>query len=154
LLLVGVVHAASIQDRAGGRRVLAAVPGRFPLLGKVWADGGYANDIDASLVDWAREQLGLDLEIVRRPAGQRGFAVLPRRWVVERTFGWLGRSRRLARDYERKPEHAEAMIKVAMIRLMAARLAGEDYQPQGPIEHEAARRLAAQDQQDQPGQPS
>jgi hypothetical protein len=70
-----------------------------------------------------------------------GFAVLPRRWVVERTFGWLMRSRRLARDYERKPEHAEAMIKIAMIRLMAARLAGESYQPSGPIEEEAARRL-------------
>jgi transposase len=154
LVLVGVVHAASVQDRAGGRRVLAGARGRFPLLGKVWADGGYANDIDASLVDWAREQAGLDLAIVRRPAAQRGFAVLPRRWVVERTFAWLGRSRRLARDYERKPEHAEAMIKIAMIRLMAARLAGEDYQPQGPIEGEAARRLAEQDQHDQPDQPT
>jgi len=153
LLLVCVVHAASVQDRAGGRRVLGGARGRFPLLGTVWADGGYANDIDASLVDWAREQAGLELAIVARPAGQRGFAVLPRRWVVERTFAWLGRSRRLARDYERKPEHAEAMIKVAMIRLMAARLAGEDYQPQGPIEREAARRLAEQDQQDPPGQP-
>jgi len=61
--------------------------------------------------------------------------------VVERTFSWLGRCRRLARDYERKPAHAEAMIKVAMIRLMAARLAGEDIEPQGPIETEAARRL-------------
>lgn len=150
LLLVCVVHAASVQDRAGGRRVLEGVPGRFPLLGKVWADGGYANEIDASLVGWAQEQAGLELAIVRRPAGQRGFAVLPRRWVVERTFAWLGRSRRLARDYERKPEHAEAMIKVAMIRLMAARLAGEDYQPHGPIEREAARRLAEQDQPDQP----
>jgi transposase len=153
LLLVCVVHAASVQDRAGGRRVLAGAQGHFPLRGKVWADGGYANDIDASLVDWAREQAGLDLAIVRRPAAQRGFAVLPRRWVVERTFAWLGRSRRLARDYERKPEHAEAMIKIAMIRLMAARLAGEDYQPQGPIEREAARRLAEQDQHDQPDQP-
>jgi transposase len=153
LLLICVVHAASVQDRAGGRRVLERVGGRFPLLGKVWADGGYANQVDTGLVDWARAHCGLDLEIVPRPAGQRGFAVLPRRWVVERTFAWLGRSRRLARDYERKPEHAEAMIKVAMIRLMAARLAGEDYQPHGPIEREAARRLAEQDQQDQPSQP-
>jgi transposase len=153
LLLVCVVHAASVQDRAGGRRVLAGAQGRFPLLGKVWADGGYANQVDTRLVDWARAHCGLDLEIVARPAGQQGFAVLPRRWVVERTFAWLGRSRRLARDYERKPEHAEAMIKVAMIRLMAARLAGEDYQPQGPIEREAARRLDEQDQQEQPGPP-
>jgi hypothetical protein len=69
----------------------------------------------------------------------RGFQVLPRRWVVERTFGWLTRSRRLARDYERKTEHAEAMIKVAMIRLMAARLTGRTITPHGPIETEAAR---------------
>ena len=83
----------------------------------------------------------IDLQIVARNADVKGFQVLPRRWVVERTFAWLGRCRRLARDYERKPAHAEAMIKVAMIRLMAARLAGEDIEPQGPIETEAARRL-------------
>jgi transposase len=157
LVLVCVVHAASVQDRAGGRVVLEQVPQRYGLLGKVWADGGYANQVDTGLVDWARAHCGLELEIAPRPAGQRGFVALPRRWVVERTFAWLGRCRRLARDYERKPEHAEAMIKVAMIRLMAARLAGEDYQPQGPYEQEAARRLAEQDQQDQqdpPDQPS
>lgn len=71
----------------------------------------------------------------------KGFQVLPRRWVVERTFGWLTRCRRLARDYERKTAHAEAMIQIAMIRLMAARLAGEDVEPSGPVETEAARRL-------------
>jgi hypothetical protein len=96
---------------------------------------------------------GLAQGIHRFLDGQGRFAVLPRRWVMERTFAWLGRSRRLARDYEGKPEQAEAMIKIAMIRLMAARLAGEDYQPQGPIEREAARRLAEQDQHDQPDQP-
>ncbi len=79
---------------------------------------------------------------VPRNADVKGFRVLPRRWVVERTFSWLGRCRRLARDYERKTAHAEAMIKVAMIRLMAARLAGEEIEPHGPIETEAARRLA------------
>ena len=77
-----------------------------------------------------------------RNADVKGFQVLPHRWVVERTFGWLTRCRRLARDYERKIAHAEAMIQVAMIRLMAARLAGEDIEPTGPIETEAARRLA------------
>ena len=66
---------------------------------------------------------------------------MSRRWMMERTFGWLARCRRLARDYERTTAHAEAMIDVAMIRLMAARLAGEDIEPQGPIETEAARRL-------------
>ena len=78
-----------------------------------------------------------------RIAGLKGFQVLPRRWVVERTFGWLARCRRLARDYEGKTTHAEAMIKFAMIRLMAARLAGEELPPPtSPIEIEAARRLA------------
>ena len=152
LLLVVWVSAASVQDRAGGRRVLARALGRFPLLGKVWVDGGYANQVDTSLVDWAAAR-SLAVEVVGRPAGQRGFVALPRRWVAERSFAWLGRNRRLARDYERKPEHAEAMIKVAMIRLMAARLAGEDYQPHGPIETEAARRLAQQDDHDHPASP-
>jgi hypothetical protein len=92
----------------------------------------------------------VELRIVARNADVKGFQVLPRRWVVERTFSWLGRCGRLARDYERKPAHAEAMIKVAMIRLMAARLAGEDIEPQGPIETEAARRLNDDLNQKQP----
>ncbi len=142
LLLKTVVHSAAVQDRAGAKLLLAGLPAAFPLLGLVWADGGYANSVDTSLIDWAATTLGVRVEIVQRDAGVRGFQVLPRRWVVERTFAWLGRCRRLARDYERKPEHAEAMIKIAMIRLMAARLAGEDITPEGPIEHEAARRLA------------
>jgi hypothetical protein len=94
-------------------------------------------------VGWAETSEQIDLVVVPRNADVRGFQVLPRRKVVGRTFGWLGRCGRLARDYERKTEHAEAMIKVAMIRLMAARLAGEDIEPQGPLETEAARRLAA-----------
>ena len=85
---------------------------------------------------------GWQIEVKKRPVGSTGFVPLPKRWVVERTFGWLTRCRRLARDYERKSAHAEAMIDVAMIRLMAARLAGEDIEPEGPIETEAARRLA------------
>ncbi|MFG2041612.1 IS5 family transposase [Dactylosporangium sp. NPDC048998] len=141
LLLRVVVHAASVQERAGAKLVLAGVSDEFPLLGLVWADGGYVNRVDAGLLDWAREHGRVQLQIVPRNADVKGFQVLPRRWVVERTFSWLGRCRRLARDYERKPAHAEAMIKVAMIRLMAARLAGEDVKPQGPIETEAARRL-------------
>ena len=80
---------------------------------------------------------------VPRNADVKGFQVLPRRWVVERTYGWLTRCRGLARDYERKTAHAEAMIQVAMIRLMAARLAGEELPtPTSPVEIEAARRLA------------
>lgn len=142
LLLHRVVHSAGVQDRAGARQVLTGIGALFPLLGLVWVDGGYANRVDAGLIDWAARTQKLELVVVPRNADVRGFQVLPRRWVVERTFGWLTRCRRLARDYERKTAHAEAMIDVAMIRLMAARLAGEDVKPQGPIETEAARRLA------------
>jgi len=143
LLLVGLVHSASVQDRAGARLVLTGVRRRFPLLGLVWVDGGYVNSVDAGLVDWAARTEGIEIVAVPRNAEVKGFQVLPRRWVVERTFGWLTRCRRLARDYERKTAHAEAMIKFAMIRLMAARLAGEELPaPTGPVEIEAARRLA------------
>ncbi len=142
LLLKAVVHAANVQDRAGAKLVLAGLSTAFPLVGLVWVDGGYVNSVDDGLIGWAEENAGVRLEVVARNADPKGFHVLPRRWVVERTFSWLGRCRRLARDYERKTAHAEAMIKVAMIRLMAARLAGEEITPNGPIETEAARRLA------------
>ncbi|WP_222262788.1 IS5 family transposase [Modestobacter marinus] len=142
LLLHRVVHSAGVQDRAGARLVLRGLHGRCPGVRLVWVDGGYVNVVDAGLISWARSEENLELVVVPRNADVRGFQVLPRRWVVERTFGWLARCRRLARDYERKTAHAEAMIDVAMIRLMAARLAGEDVQPSGPIETEAARRLA------------
>ena len=142
LLLKAVVHSASVQDRAGAKLVLSGIHALFPLIALVWVDGGYVNVVDQSLIGWTAEHEQIDLIVVPRNADVRGFQVLPRRWVVERTLGWLGRCRRLARDYERKTAHAEAMIKVAMIRLMAARLAGEDVEPHGPIETEAARRLA------------
>jgi transposase len=142
LLLKAVVHSASVQDRAGAKLVLTGIRAVFPQVGMVWVDGGYVNVVDAKLVGWAAESENIEIVAVPRNADVKGFQVLPRRWVVERTFGWLGRCRRLARDYERKTAHAEAMIKVAMIRLMAARLAGEEVEPHGPIETEAARRLA------------
>jgi putative transposase len=97
LLLTVVVHSAAVQDRDGARSVLEAIRGRFHRLKKVWADGGYAG----ALVEWVRATFrarGLVLEIVKRPDDATGFVVLPRRWVVERTFGWLGRSRRLSKD--------------------------------------------------------
>lgn len=142
LLLRGVVHSASVQDRAGAKLVLAGVHEEFPQLQLVWVDGGYVNVVDTGLIGWAEHHEQLQIVVVPRNADVKGFQVLPRRWVVERTFGWLTRCRRLARDYERKTAHAEAMIDVAMIRLMAARLAGEEIEPEGPIETEAARRLA------------
>lgn len=119
LLVVVLVTAASLQDRDGGRLVLNRARMKMPSIVLVWADGGYAG----KCVEYARRWLRITLEIVKKPAGQRTFEVLPRRWVVERTLSWLVRCRRLGRDYERLPEHAEAMVKWAMIGLMTRRLA-------------------------------
>ena len=117
LLLMVVVLPANLQDRDGARPLLAKafkVQGR---LRHLWADGGYAGQ----LVQWVARVSRCTLEIVRRSDTARGFLVLPRRWVVERTFGWLGRSRRLSRDYERKAPVAEAFVYLAMCRLMLHR---------------------------------
>jgi transposase len=141
LLLVVMVTSASVQDRPGARTILQRLASRFPSVSLVWADGGYANTVDNSLLAWAKEKLGLLLEIVKRSDDTQGFQVLPRRWVVERTFGWLIRNRRLARDYERLTGNSEAMIKLAMIRLMATRLAGQTVRWSNAIEREAAHRL-------------
>lgn len=119
LLVVVLVTAASVQDRDGGRRVLEKARMKMPSIVLVWADGGYAG----KLVEFARLLLRITVEIVVKPAGQHTFEVLPRRWVVERTLSWLVRCRRLGRDDERLPGHAEAMVKWAMIGLMARRLA-------------------------------
>jgi transposase len=119
LLVVVLVTAASMQDRDGGRLVLTRARMAMPSIVLVWADGGYAG----RCVAFVRQFLRITLQIVRKPAGQRTFEVLPRRWVVERSLPWLVRCRRLNRDYERLPEHAEAMIKWIMIGLMTRRLA-------------------------------
>ena len=119
LLLAVAVHAASIQDRDGAKLVLAKLLGRFPRLRLIWVDGGYAG----KLIEWALAFGGWALEVVKRPEGSTGFAVLSRRWVVERTFAWLGRCRRLSKDYEALPETGEAWIHLAMIHLMLKRLA-------------------------------
>ena len=125
LLLICVVHSASVQDRAGAKLVLCSITDEHPDLGLIWVDGGYVNSVDAGLVDWADQELGIRLEVVKRNDDVKGFHVLPRRWVVERTLGWLTHCRRLCRDYERTIAHAEDFIKLAMIRLMAARLTGQ-----------------------------
>jgi putative transposase len=117
LLLAVVVHSASVQDRDGVKLVLARLKGRSPRLRLIWADAAYE-----AAVGWAREFAGWILQLVRKPEDQKGFVVLPRRWVVERTFAWLMNSRRLARDYERLVESSEAMVKVSMIHLMLKRL--------------------------------
>jgi putative transposase len=118
LILAVVVHAADIQDRDGAKLVLAKLVGHFPRLRVIWADGGYAG----RLVDWVRTPGHWLLTIVRKSAETTGFVVLPKRWIVERTFGWLGRCRRLSKDYEALPETSETWIYVAMIHLMLRRL--------------------------------
>lgn len=129
LLVVVLVTAASVQDRDGGRLVLDKARIAMPSIALVWADGGYAG----RCVEFARRMLRITLQIVRKPEGQRGFEVLPRRWVVERTLSWLVRCRRLGHDYERLPAHAEAMVKWSMIGLMTRRLApGPGRRPWGP----------------------
>jgi transposase len=119
LLLAVIITSAAVQDRDGARRVLDRLRFTMPAVVLVWADGGYAGQ----LVTWAKARLRLLIEIVRKPLGIKTFQVLPRRWVVERTFAWIVRCRRLDHDYERLPAHSEAMIKWAMIGLMTRRLA-------------------------------
>lgn len=119
MVLMAVVHGANIQDRDGAKLVLEKVRRRFPRLQTVYADGGYAGQ----LIGWVRETCGWLLEIVKRSAAAKGFVLLPRRWIVERTLGWLGRYRRLSKDYEVLTETSETMIYVAMIHLMVRRLA-------------------------------
>lgn len=99
--------------------MLKKVPGHLTRLARIWADGAYAGQ----LIQWVNMTCHCVLDIVKRSDTLKGFQVLPRRWVVERTFSWLNRYRRLAKDYERLPESSEAMIHIAMIRLMLSRLA-------------------------------
>ncbi|MBA3487953.1 MAG: IS5 family transposase [Longispora sp.] len=123
LILVVMVTSASTQDPAGGRLILTRLRQVFATIKLVWADGGYANSVNNTLLSWAKTQLNLVVQIVKRTDDEKGFKVLPRRWVVERTFAWLVTNRRLARDYERLTATSETMILVAMIRLMTIRLA-------------------------------
>ena len=122
LLLAVAVHPANVQDRDGARLVLQRLLGRHERLRLIWADGAYGG----KLVEWARTVGGWSLELVRRwlnPAQQRTFQVLPRRWVVERTFGWLNLQRRLSKDYEALCETTETWLYIAMTGLMLRRLA-------------------------------
>ncbi len=113
------VHAANIQDSDGAKLVLRKALGRFSRLELIWVDQGDK----AHFAEWAKQVGGWALEVVAKPPGQKGFAVLPKRWIVERTFAWLGRCRRLSKDYEGLPETSEAWVHVAMIHLMLKRLA-------------------------------
>lgn len=120
LVLSACVTPAGTQDRDGARRLLAGLEPLVPRLEKIWADGAYSGE---PLARWCEERGGWRLEVVGKREDARGFEVLPRRWVVERTFAWLGRNRRLSKDYERKVQTSETLIQVAMIRLMLGRIA-------------------------------
>ena len=113
------VTPADMHDALGARRLLAGRKFFLPRLTKIWADAAYRGK---ELADWCQAEGGWDLEVVERTPGVRGFTVLPKRWIVERTFGWISRNRRMSKDYERKVQTSETLIEVAMIRLLVARL--------------------------------
>ena len=129
LPLTVLVQAASVQDPVGAAPVLAEAKAHAPILQLLWADARY----QGPLVATAAAALGLRVEVVRAPPGTKGFVVLPRRWVVERSFGWLSKYRRVAgRDYETNPRVSEAIIKACFCHLMLRRLAKE-----APLKHSA-----------------
>jgi putative transposase len=122
LLLKVVVTAGNVQDRDGAKQLLEDIVEEEQIIRRlklIWADGSYRGE----LITWIEDLFGWKLEIVEKPKEQIGFQALPKRWIVERTFAWLVRQRRLARDYERLPETSASLIDVAMVRLMIHRLA-------------------------------
>jgi putative transposase len=119
LLVAVVVHSAGIQDYDGARLVFERAKGSCPRLRLIWGDSVYAR---RGLPAWVSAECGWTLEVVKRSDNVKGFVVQPKRWTVERTFAWLGRYRRLSKDYERLPETSEAAIKTAMIHIMVRRL--------------------------------
>ncbi|MFF5497895.1 transposase [Streptomyces aquilus] len=121
LLLAALVTAASVQDSIAGTQLLDQVAAEHPRIRKVWVDDGYRQRLVEHAVS-----LGIDMEITQRLPGTRGFTPIPKRWVVERTYGWLMLHRRLARDYETLPARSEAMVHIAMTDLTVRRLTGEN----------------------------
>ena len=117
-LLAVWVHPANIQDRDGAWVVLSRMKGRFPRLARIWVDGGYAG----RLVKAVERGFGWVMEVVTRRPEAEGFEVIAHRWIVERTFAWLGRYRRLSKDYEELAESEETAIQAVMIHLMVRRL--------------------------------
>ncbi len=113
------LHGSRTRDQRGARALLGGLRPLQPRLAVVYADAAYAG---APLRDWCAARVGVELRVVRRPERHR-FVVIPRRWIVERTFAWLGRNRRLAKDYEARPQTTEVLMAVGMIGLMLRRLA-------------------------------
>ena len=120
MVLHAVVHSATLQDREGGVLVMATLFGLYPFLLKLYADGGYQGpQFQGALLDVVRH---VDVEIVKRSDAVKGFTVLPKRWVVERTISWLNRCRRLAKDWECLNRSALAFLRWASVRLMLRKL--------------------------------
>jgi putative transposase len=119
LMIAVVVTSANVQDYHGAKPVLEKVKDRCPRLKVVWADGIYEKEW---LIAWVEAECGWELQVTKRSDKEKGFKVVAKRWVVERTFAWLGRYRRLSKDYEKLPETGEAMIQIAMIHIMLRRL--------------------------------
>lgn len=117
-LLRIVVHRADLQDRDGADFVVEDIKDEYPLLAKVWADQGYTGDLGGYLL----EKYKIDLEIAEKAPGQKGFVLLPRRWVVERSLAWLTRYRRLSKDYEHRVEYSETWVYIASISRMMHKL--------------------------------
>jgi putative transposase len=118
LMLTLTVTTAAVQDRDGAKRLLKTFGVHRKKLRKVWVDGGYRG----ALLDWVKKKFRYLLEVVLRSDDMKGFVVLPKRWIVERTFAWLNNHRRLSKDYERFTRTSETMIQIAMTRLMLRRL--------------------------------
>jgi putative transposase len=118
LVLAVVVHTANLQDRDGAKLVFMRILGQFPRLSLIWADGGYAG----KLVEWVHSFGSWIFDIVKRPDDAKGFVLLKRRWVVERTFAWLSFFRRLSKDFEEHTETSETVVRLSMIHLMVRRL--------------------------------
>jgi putative transposase len=122
LVITVLVTAANVQDRDGARSLLAFLRDQFTRLRLIWADSAYAGELEA-WVHSLRRYRKVHLDIVRRAAQAKGFVLLPKRWKVERTFGWFGKYRRLSKDYEYLTETSEAMMHVVMIHIMVRRIA-------------------------------
>ena len=118
LLLMIVIHAGSIQDRTGARAVLLRLGRHFNSIKVIFADGGYTG----KLIHWCASMFHWKLTIIKRNEANK-FKILPKRWIVERTFGWLLFKRRLSKDYEHNPRSSESMVYIAMIQIMLKRLA-------------------------------
>jgi putative transposase len=119
LLIAVVVTSANVQDYHGAKPVFEKVKGRCPRLKVVWADGIYEKQW---LIAWVQTECGWELQVTKRSDKEKGFKVVAKRWVVERTFAWLGRYHRLSKDYEKLTDTSEAMIQIAMIHIMLRRL--------------------------------